>query len=401
MELFLSLRKNCKPKSNKMAKTKDNPKKKSEEKNTQDNKVNRGRPTKDSKSVDVKKDEKVELKSDKKATQEVVKEKPKPEVKKDEPTLSETDILIKEIYGDEPAKDYVPFPQSEQKTQTIAILSELNIDRTRLPLEVALAIDDFASDFTVFTSNTMMVQMVATIIEKDTKAFDALSNWIAPRKDKLIALKIKTVGGVSVTKSEPVSDNQNGKVVVDSNNINNVINSIPNNNTQPTQNTTPTPTQQVVTHGENPLIPRQPTGSYQHSIHSNPVNNNVSPLNPVANHNMGMTENKNIHYDILNKNNHFADVHKQQNLQYTPEVVAPVSNSQYLQDYSKNIMEIVNSTFQMIHWQYIPIDTLKGILANADKGLGYEVIQITGTDDCYINISRGGDKISTEKFKSM
>lgn len=380
-----------------MAKIKDNPKKKSEEKNTQDNKVNRGRPTKDSKNVDVKKTEEAEVKSDKKATQEVVKEKPKPEVKKTEPTLDETALLIKDIYGDEPVKDFVPFPQSEQKTQTIAILAEFNIDRTRLPLDVALAVDDFASDFTVFTSNPMMIQMVSIIIEKDTKAFNALSNWAEPIKDKLIALKIKTVGGVSVTKSEPVSDTQNGKVVVDSNNINNVINSIPNN-TQPIQNATPN---QNVSHGENPLIPRQPTGSYQHNIHSNPVNNNVSPSNPVANHNMGMTENKNIHHEMLNKSNHFADVHKQQNLQYTPEVVAPVSNPQYLQDYSKNIMEIVNSTFQMIHWQYIPIDTLKGILANADKGLGYEVIQISGTDECYINISRGADKISTEKFKSM
>jgi hypothetical protein len=384
-----------------MAKIKDNPKKKSEEKNTQDNKVSRGRPSKDSKIVDAKKDEKVEVKSDKKTTQEVVKEKAKAEVKKDEPTLDETAILIKDIYGDEPVKDYVPFPQSEQKTQTIAILSEFNIDRTRLPLDISLSVDDFASDFTVFTSNPMMIQMVSTIIEKDTKAFNDLSNWVEPRKDKLIALKIKTVGGVSVTKSEPISDNQNGKVVVDSNNINNVINSIPNNNTQPIQNATPNQNQQSVSHGENPLIPRQPTGSYQHNIHSNPVNNNVSPSNPIANHNMGMTENKNIHHEMLNKSNHFADVHKQQNLQYTPEVVAPVSNLQYLQDYSKNIMEIVNSTFQMIHWQYIPIDTLKGILANADKGLGYEVIQITGTDECYINISRGGDKISTEKFKSM
>lgn len=383
-----------------MAKIKDNPKKKSEEKNTQDNKVGRGRPSKESKVVDAKKDEKVEEKVDIKVAKKVVNEKPKTEEKKDTPTLDETALLIKEIYGDEPVKEYVPFPQSEQKTQTIAILSEYNIDRTRLPSDVSLAIDDFASDFTVFTSNPMMIQMVSTIIEKDSKAFTALSNWAEPRKEKLIALKIKTVGGVSVTKSEPVSDNQNEKVVVDSNNINNVINSIPNN-AQPIQNTTPNQNQQAVSHGENPLIPRQPTGSYQHNIHSNPVNNNVSPTNPVANHNMGMTENKNIHHEMLNKSNHFADVHKQQNLQYTPEVVAPVSNLQYLQDYSKNIMEIINNTFQMIHWKYIPIDVLKGILANADKGLGYEVIQISGTDECYINISRGADKISTDKFKSI
>ena len=385
-----------------MAKIKDKPIKKSEEKNSQNNKVSRGRPTKESKTTDVKKTEEVKVENDKKATQEVVKEKPKTETKKDEPTLDETALLIKEIYGDEPVKDFVPFPQSEQKTQTIAILSEYNIDRTRLPLDVALSIDDFANDFTVFTSNPMMIQMVSIIIEKDTKAFTAISNWVEPLKEKLIALKIKTIGGVSVSKSEPVSDTQNQKVVVDSNNINNVINSIPNNQAQqPVQNTNTNQNQQSISHGENPLIPRQPTGSYQHSIHSNPVNNNVSPTNPVANHNMGMTENKNIHHEMLNKSNHFADVHKQQNLQYVPEVVAPVSNLQYLQDYSKNIMEIINSTFQMIHWKYIPIDILKGILANADKGLGYEVIQISGTDECYINISRGADKISTDRFKSI
>ena len=82
-------------------------------------------------------------------------------------------------------------------------------------------------------------------------------------------------------------------------------------------------------------------------------------------------------------------------------IIAPkiASFFERIGDYSKNIMEIVNSTFQMIHWQYIPIDILKGILANADKGLGYEVVEISGTSECYINISRGGDKFSTEKFK--
>ena len=199
-------------------------------------------------------------------------------------------------------------------------------------------------------------------------------------KDELITLKMKVKGGVSV-----VSDNTNTKTVIDASNINNVMNSMPSNN-----NTNTNANQPQVTHGQNPIIAREATGSYQHHIHSNPVSS-ISNNQPK-----GITENKQIHYEMLNKSNHFQDVHKQQNLQYVPEQIIPVSPQKYIEDYSKSIMDIINSTFQMLHWKYIPLSVLKGILSSADNTFGYEIVQ--GGNDYYINISRGNDKTSTPKF---
>jgi len=60
-------------------------------------------------------------------------------------------------------------------------------------------------------------------------------------------------------------------------------------------------------------------------------------------------------------------------------------------------MEIINNTFQMLHWGYIPLDVLKGILSSADNTFGYEIVE--SNDDYYINISRGSDKTTTPRFK--
>lgn len=313
------------------------------------------------------------------------------EVKK-EPKLSETELLIKDIYGDEPIKDSVPFPKSEQKTQTGGIIDEYGIEINRLPQDILNLVNDFLSDFTTLTQNPMMVQLVASIIEKDTKAVNALRDWVEPKKDKLIALKVKTKGGISVVQG---TSEGNTKKVVDANSINNVVNSMPNNTTE--NNNNQQNQEQKVVHGENPLIMREPTGSYIHSVHSKNTNPSI-PLNPLAN-NMpnGMTENKQIHYEMLNKSNHFADVHKQQNLQYVPPQIEPVAPEKYIVDYSKNIMDIINSTFQMLHWKYIPLDTLKGILASADNTFGYEIVQ-SESEGGYINITRGEHKATTPRF---
>ncbi|MBK7362920.1 MAG: hypothetical protein IPJ01_11530 [Micavibrio sp.] len=342
-----------------MAKTTDNKKKDSEKKKKSDDKLKKESTVDESKKP---------LKEEKKS------------VEVEAPKLNETDLLIKEIYGDEPIKDAIPFPKSEQKTQSGGVIDEYNIDVQRLPQDILNLVNDFVSDFTTLTQNPMMVQLVASIIEKDTKSVNALRDWVEPKKDKLIALKIKVKGGVSVVQSEGST-----KTVVDANNINNVVNSMPNN----TNNQTNVNQPQQVVHGDNPLIPRQPTGSYEHKIHSNPVIPNNNPTAGI--------ENKQIHYDMLNKSNHFADVHKQQNLQYQPEQIVPVTSERYIQDYMKSIMETINNTFQMLHWQYIPLDVLKGILATADTSFGYEIVQ--GDEGSYINISKGNDKVTTPRFQ--
>lgn len=349
-----------------MAKDKDKKKNDSESKNKSDNKSNVNKKTTEATT-----------------TVDEIKEP----VKK-EPQLSEEELLIKEIYGDEPIKDSVPFPKSEQKTQTGGVIDEYGIEINRLPQDTLNLVNDFLTDFTTLTQNPMMVQLVASIIEKDTKSVNALRAWVEPKKDKLIALKIKTKGGVSVVQN---TTEGNTKTVVDANNINNVVNSMSN------ENTNQVPTQQQVVHGQNPLIAREPTVSYIHSIHSKNTNPSI-PLNPLANTpSNGMTENKQIHYEMLNKSNHFADVHKQQNLQYVPEQIVPVAPEKYIVDYANSIMDIVNSTFQMLHWQYIPLDVLKGILTSADNTFGYEIVE--SGEYYYINISRGKDKTQTPKFK--
>ena len=361
-----------------MAKNTDKKKKDSDNKKTSDNKASRGRPSSKEEKIVADKTE---------STKAEPKKEPVKVAAPIKPQISETDLLTKEIYGDEPLKDAIPFPKSEQKTQTISLVDEYNIDVQRLPSAILNLINDFVSDFTTLTQNPMMIALVSSIIQKDSSASNSIREWVEPRKDKLIALKIKVKGGVSVVKDDKTVSNAQTTV--------NQSNTAPTNVAPPPTNTTQQqPQQQQVAHGENPLIPRQPTGSYQHHIHSNPA---VAP-NPLDNNrHISVTENKDIHYEMLNKSNHFADVHKQQNLQYVPEQIVPVAPEQYIQNYADSIMASINGGFQMIHWGYIPLDTLKDILARADNSFGYEIVQ--SDEGSYINVSRGGHKVATPRFQ--
>ena len=342
-----------------MTKKSDKNKKDSEKKKTQETKASRGRPTdKEEKNVTEKKI--VEKKQPVKINENVK----EPVVDKVvEPQLSESELLIKEIYGDEPIKNVIPFPNSTQKTQTTGIVEEFAIDVKRLPQDILNLVNDFITDFTTLASNPMMVQLVNAIIEKDTKSFNALKEWVEPVKDKLLRLKIKTVGGISITTDNTA---EGSKKVIDSNNINSAINSMPIN--------------QGVTHTTQTI--NQPQSNVAHTI------------NPSA----GVVENKDIFQKIMSESNAFSDVHKNQNpFQSQPEQKIVVAPEKYIKDYADSIIASINGSFQIIHWGYIPLDVLKGILSNADSSFGYEIVQ--GTEDGYINISKGSDKVSTPRFK--
>ena len=103
---------------------------------------------------------------------------------------------------------------------------------------------------------------------------------------------------------------------------------------------------------------------------------------------------------MMSKSTAFQEVHKNQNYQMfsTPPVVPQLNNLEYISSYAENIMSLINSTFQMIHWKYIPLDAVRNIVANAEKVLQYEIID-SGDGYYYINIKKDGDMVSTPKFR--
>lgn len=283
--------------------------------------------------------------------------------KKEEPSLSEKDLLIKEIYGDEPEKSYFDIPNTTQKTQTLGIIEEYDVDIKRLPEDILNLVNDFLNDFATFLSNTMNVSLISVLTEKDSKAYDKLLLWVESRKANLSSLKTMNKGGITM-KKETVS------------------------NLSVNSNVPQTPSTPI--HDIKQLNPREANGgTYQHTINNNPAT-------PPPSH---IVENKNIHHEMMSKSTAFQEVHKNQNYQMfsTTPVVPQLNNLEYISSYAENIMSLINSTFQMIHWKYIPLDAVRNILDNAEKGLQYEIID--SEDGHYINIKRDGDTVSTPKFK--
>ena len=92
------------------------------------------------------------------------------------------------IYGDEPVKVVVPFPNSALQTQTKKIITDFRIDATRLPENVVVAINDMVTDFSTFVTNPNM-NLVSVIMEKDTTAFNLLKDWSDSRQELLIQNK--------------------------------------------------------------------------------------------------------------------------------------------------------------------------------------------------------------------
>jgi hypothetical protein len=339
-----------------MAKSKDTKgKKDSKSVKVKESNVGRGRPS--SKKSKEETSDKKDLKSE---------NKKEPEIK-----LSETDLLFKKIYGNEPIKDAIPIPVTEQKTQTTTIVNEYNIDVQRLPQGVLDLVNSFTSVFNTILQNPLLASnYISDFLDKDTKSFNAIKEWVESRKDNLVSYKLKTKGGTSTA-------NVSTKVIVNAENVNTIKN-IPANTQQP-----------QINHGQNPLTPRDLNGggTYQHHIHSNPIVNNPH-INNV--------ENKNIHHEMLAKNNHFGDVHLQQNPSQHIEQKVVVSPQQYIQDYSNGIMTAINGHFRMAHSGYIDLDTLNSILNSLDKSFEYEIIQ--NGKESYLNISKGEDRVTTPKF---
>jgi hypothetical protein len=293
----------------------------------------------------------------------------------EEPTLSEKDLLIKDIYGDESEKNYFDIPNTTQKTQTLGIIEEYDIDIKRLPEDILNLVNAFLNDFATFLSNTMNVSLIPVLTEKDSKAYSTLLTWVEPRKENLISLKTLNKGGITIKK-------ETEKVVVDSSNVSGFNPSVVTHQSQ-------TPSTPV--HDVKQLNPREANGgTYQHTI-------NNSPATPPPSH---ITENKNIHHEMMSKSTAFQEVHKNQNYQMfsTTPVVPQLNNLEYISSYAENIMSLINSTFQMIHWKYVPLDAVKNIIDKAEKGLQYEIID-SGDGYYYINIKRDGDTVSTPKFK--
>jgi hypothetical protein len=296
--------------------------------------------------------------------------KPRKE-KVDEPKLSEKEVLIRDIYGDEPEKSYFDIPNTTQKTQTLGIIEEYDIDIKRLPEDILNLVNDFLNDFAMFVSNTMNVSLIPVLTDKDSKAFSSLLSWVESRKENLISLKTLTKGGITIKK-------ETEKVVVDSSNISGFN---PSNVTPPA----PTPI-----HDIKQLNLREVNGgTYQHTISSTPVA-----------HPSHITENKNIHDEMMSKSTAFQEVHKNQNYQMfsTTPVVPQLNNLEYISSCAENIMSLINSSFQMIHWKFIPLDAVKSIVDNSEKNLQYEIID-SGDGYYYINIKKDGDMASTPKFR--
>jgi len=112
----------------------------------------------------------------------------KPKAKAKEKVVKEISIETK-IYGDEPVKVVVPFPNSDLQTQTKKIITDFRIDATRLPENVVVAINDMVTDFSTFVTNPNMFNLVSVIMEKDTTAFNLLKDWSDSRQELLIQNK--------------------------------------------------------------------------------------------------------------------------------------------------------------------------------------------------------------------
>ena len=112
----------------------------------------------------------------------------KPKAKAKEKVVKEISIETK-IYGDEPVKVVVPFPNSDLQTQTKKIITDFRIDATRLPENVVVAINDMVTDFSTFVTNPNMFNLVSVIMEKDTTAFNLIKDWSDSRQELLIQNK--------------------------------------------------------------------------------------------------------------------------------------------------------------------------------------------------------------------
>ena len=299
--------------------------------------------------------------------------------------------LVDKIYGNEPVKEVLPFPNSEIQTQARNIITEYMIDVTRLPQDIITSLNELIQIFTEFASNSLQFGLVPAIMDKDLTATNLIKNWIKERSDLLLEHKKNTLGESSsgtISGSSSVS-------VINTPNVNSSITlSTPTLNPSPASVTQTQPTNPTAGN-PNPLSPRENNGgTYSHTPQTQSATNIISPA--------GSNENKNIHYEMLSKANSeiTANNHAQQNLQafqdrhkYEPAVV---DREKYIADYTKTIFESMTNTFQSIHWGYVPLDIVQQILSGGDKAFTYEIVNDRANS--FIKISDGKNTLETGKF---
>lgn len=330
--------------------------------------------------------------------------------------LSFEESAIEKIYGNEPQKNVVPFPESSLQTQTKNIINEYSIDCSRLPQNILDSINSLVGDFTHFVQNQNMTNMIPVIMDKDLIASNLIKSWIEPNKDLLSQLKSKEAGSISVKAGE--SKTPSGQVTTthvaqsgqtspqgvtpqQPKGISVTKAPVLNDKNMPID--MPSPLLSPPVHTQNNFEPRKPESTYQHSVHNPVVNNTKDPVAVGGISHIGANENKNAYYEMLSKTN--PDAHRQQHVQqnpiefqnnsidYTPAVI---DHERELADYTKSISDMIKTTFQYNHWGYVPLDVIQNMLQNSRKDYSYEVVD--GGEHSYINISNSTTTAKTEVF---
>jgi hypothetical protein len=288
------------------------------------------------------------------------------------------------IYGKEEKKHFFDFLDSDLQLQTKNILKEYGINRHFLPFDISFELDKLSENFNYFVQNKNEVGMIGVIMDKDLEVKLLLESWIAEGNRSELLLKAK---------KESVNDNETKTSEVKT------IVETPNNQQAPVpvspQNSN-SGIQNMKVHDTNPLIPRTPESTYQHNINQNASTNTP---NPLGNLQQGHSENKNIHYEMLNKANPYADAFKQQQHMMQPvqqNKEKQIDKKELLSKYTETIYEAVKSDFRFNMWGYVPIDIVQGILNNSVKNYSYEIIR--NGDEACISVSDGQDKFFTKKF---
>jgi len=321
-----------------------------------------------------------------------------------------------DIYDYEPVKQVLEFPQTQTQTETDRTCNVIyKIDVTRLPQDIVDKINDYLTDFRAFISapdNLKDISKIPVIMEKDKIASDAIKVWLAPKREYFEQEKLKQAGGIAVTnvsqgqpqapqpQVQPTPQMPDGKIVIDKNNSQNIINSAPsvpsamNNPNQPAHTVvTPhpygaqagqNPTPNYNTHNQHQFIPRTPSADYVPTI----GNNNIGGINlPPA-----FGDNSKTVNDMM------AQMAQQHDGGHNHTTMgAPISNANFIDEYAKTIHQTITVGFPMYyHWGYIPLDSLKDILKNTEKSLSYEIV-LNG-EQSYVKISNGARVVETEKF---
>lgn len=292
------------------------------------------------------------------------KAEPKAEPKKVEPKKVDTATLI---YGDEKEKNVLPFPQSDLQTQTKNIVTEYDINVNRLPQNIVDTLNDFIQIFSEFVSNPNQFNLIGAIMDKDLVSVNLIKSWIEDKKDLLLSLK--ETKKVEAPKELP-------------NNLQQVLNNAKNETTPQINN-------------NNSVFPRQPVSTYQHNI-APPPQQNTNLLNGV----FPTGENKNIHYDMLSKA--YPQIRANDTAQQNWMGQVPLQNEVVIDkdkmfvDYVNSIGSSIQNTFQVIHWGYIPLDTLNNLINNCDKLYKYEIVE--NGDNSFVKVTYNDKTINTNNF---